>query len=149
LLGQTTMAPRREDGFSLIELMIVVALVAVLAGMTVPAMAGAIKEYELITAGQQVVSTIRSARLQAVSKNMILKVRFDFPADGQYQIVDVADASAGAVQVLGNDVMFDGFTDVQFTTSGRIAAPITVTVANDSDQSRTISVSTSGQVRLQ
>jgi type IV fimbrial biogenesis protein FimT len=144
------MVPARHDGFSLIELMIVVGLVAVLGAMTIPVMAGAIKQYELITSGQQVVSTIRAARLQAVSKNMVLKVRFDFPADGQYQVVDAADVAVGNVQILGDDITFDGFTDVQFTTAGRIAAPITITVTNGTpDQDKTISVSASGQVRLQ
>jgi len=146
------MTPARENGFSLIELMIVVGLVAVLAAMTIPQMAGAIKQYELLTAGQQVVSTVRAARLQAVAKNMALTVRFDYPAAGQFQVVETADlvTPVGTPLTLGNDVAFDNPTDVDFTTSGRIAAPITVTVTNgDDDYDRTISVSPSGQVRLQ
>lgn len=143
------MTPPRESGFSLIELMIVVGLVAVLAGMTVPAIAGAMKQYELVTASQQVVSTIRSARLQAVARNMVLKVRFDFPGDGQYQVVDAAGAAVGRVQTLDDGITFGASTGVQFTTSGRIAVPTTVTLTNEGDQTRTISVSPSGQVRLQ
>jgi hypothetical protein len=109
-----------------------------------------LKRYELITASQQVVSTIRSARLQAVSKNMVLKVRFDFPEGGQYQVVDAADMAVGGVQSLSGDITFGGFTDVEFTTAGRLAAPITITVSNGEEaQDRTISVSASGQVRLQ
>jgi prepilin-type N-terminal cleavage/methylation domain-containing protein len=144
------MAPARDRGFSLIELLIVVGLVAVLGAMTAPVMAGAIKRYELITSGQQVVSTIRSARLQAVAKNMVLKVRFDFPEDGQYQVVDAADVAVGSVLTLGEDITFGGFTDVQFTTAGRIAAPVTITVTNGNvEQDGTINVSASGQVRLE
>lgn len=141
---------RRENGFSLIELMIVVGLVAVLGAMSVPAIAAAMDRYALITTSQQVVSTIRSARLQAVARNMVLKVRMDFPADGQYQVVDAADAQVGEIQTLGQGISFGGFTDVQFSTSGRLGAPITITVTNGNEaQDRTISVSTSGQVRLQ
>jgi prepilin-type N-terminal cleavage/methylation domain-containing protein len=143
------MAPGRQNGFSLIELMIVVGLVAVLVGTTVPAMAGAIKQYELLTTGQQIVSTVRAARLQAVGRNMVLKVRFDFPADGQYQVVDAADAAVGLPQALGDDITFGAFADVEFTTAGRLAAPVTITVANEDERTRTISVSASGQVRLQ
>ena len=144
------MAPARDRGFSLIELLIVVGLVAVLGAMTAPVMAGAIKRYELITSSQQVVSTIRSARLQAVAKNMVLKVRFDFPEDGQYQVVDAADVAVGSVLTLGEDITFGGFTDVQFTTAGRIAAPVTITVTNGNvEQDGTINVSASGQVRLE
>ena len=142
-------APRHE-GFSLVEIMIVVALVATMAAITVPSVQGAVQRYELLTSGQQVVSTIRAARIQAVSRNQILKVRFDFPAAGQYQVVDAVDAAVGLPQTLGGQITFGAFTDVQFTTAGRLAAPVVVTVTNGTAaQNRTINVSASGQVRLQ
>lgn len=142
-------APRHE-GFSLVEIMIVVALVATMAAITVPSVQGAVQRYELLTSGQQVVSTIRAARIQAVSRNQILKVRFDFPAAGQYQVVDAVDAAVGLPKTLGGQITFGAFTDVQFTTAGRLAAPVVITVTNGTAaQDRTINVSASGQVRLQ
>ena len=144
------MQPARHEGFSLVEIMIVVALVATMAAMTVPSVQGAIARYDLLTSGQQVVSTIRAARIQAVSRNQILKVRFDFPAAGQYQVVDAVDAAVGLPQTLGAQITFGAFTDVQFTTAGRLAAPVVITVTNGTAaQDRTINVSASGQVRLQ
>ena len=144
------MQPARHEGFSLVEIMIVVALVATLAAMTVPSVQGAVQQYALLTSGQQVVSTIRAARLQAVSKNRVLKVRFDFPAAGQYQVVDAVDAAVGFPQALEGQITFGAFTDVQFTTAGRLAAPVTITVTNGTAaQDRIINVSASGQVRLQ
>ena len=146
------MARAPERGFSLVEVMIVVGLVAILAAITVPSVAGALQRYELLTSAQQVVSTIRAARTQAVSRNQVLKVRFNFPAAGQYQVVDALDATVGQVQTLAGsgNITFGAFTDVQFTTAGRIAAPIVVTVTNGTAaQNRTINVSASGQVRLQ
>lgn len=140
----------RHEGYSLVEIMIVVALVATLAAITVPSVQGAVQQYELLTSGQQVVSTIRAARLQAVSRNQVLKVRFDFPANGQYQVVNAIDAAVGLPQTLGGQIRFGAFTDVQFTTAGRLAAPIVITVTNGTAaQDRTINVSASGQVRLQ
>ena len=144
------MQAARHEGFSLVEIMIVVALVATMAAMTVPSVQGAVQRDELLTSGQQVVSTIRAARIQAVSRNQILKVRFDFPAAGQYQVVDAVDAAVGFPQTLGGQITFGVFTDVQFTTAGRLAAPVTITVTNGTAaQNRTINVSASGQVRLQ
>jgi prepilin-type N-terminal cleavage/methylation domain-containing protein len=144
------MQPARHEGFSLVEIMIVVALVATMAAITVPSVQGAIQRYDLLTSGQQVVSTIRAARIQAVSRNQILKVRFDFPAAGQYQVVDAVDAAVGLPQTLGSQITFGAFTDVQFTTAGRLAAPVVIRVTNGTAaQDRIINVSASGQVRLQ
>ena len=96
--------------------------------LTVPSVMGGIQRYELLTSGQQVVSTIRAARTQAVARNQVLKVRFNFPAAGQYQVVDAADAAVGQVQTLSGtgNITFGAFTDVQFTTAGRLAAPIVI-----------------------
>ena len=145
------MQPARHEGFSLVEIRIIVALVATMAAMTVPSVQGAMQQYELLTSGQQVVSTIRAARIQAVSRTQVLKVRFDFPAARQYQVVDAVDAAVGLPQTLpGTQITFGAFTDVQFTTAGRIAAPIVVNLTNGTAaQNRTINVSASGQVRLQ
>ena len=140
-------------GFTFIELLIVVALVSVLAGISAPTVAAGMERYEIISAGQQIVSTIRAARLQAVSKNMILRVRFNFPADGQYQIVDADDTAIGEVRSLDDDITFGAdVADVEFTTSGRLndVAPVSVAVTNGHEEfDRTVTVSTSGQVRLE
>ena len=150
------MVTARHDGFSLIELMVVVALIATLAGITVPAIAGALTRYALITASQEVVSTIRNARVQAVGKNRVARVRFNFPAAGQYQVVDSADAALGSVQFLPNGATFGAVSGpVEFNTSGRAThvgggpAPITIVVSNGvAAQNRTITIDASGRVRL-
>lgn len=148
-------AGTRVDGFSLIELMIVVGLITVLAGVFVPAVAAGMRRYSLITASQQVVSTIRSARHQAVGRNAILRVRFDYPAAGQYQVLDAADAAVGGVQYLPEGADFGAVSgDLQITTSGRMTnlagnpTAATIVVSNDDGQSRTITVSASGRVQL-
>jgi type IV fimbrial biogenesis protein FimT len=147
--GQDRM--RSPKGFTLIETVVVVGVVGVLAGMAAPVVSAGLNRYEVITASQQIASTIRSARLQAVGRNRILRVRFDFPEDRQYQIVDADDNAVGLVQSLDDDITFADFTDLEFSTSGRltsgVAASIVITNGDDA-QDRTIIVSKSGQVEL-
>jgi Tfp pilus assembly protein FimT len=70
----------------------------VLASVAIPSISGGPQAYEVLSAGQQVASTIRAARWQAVAKNKNLKVRFDYPDDNQYQVVDEADTAVGDIQ---------------------------------------------------
>jgi prepilin-type N-terminal cleavage/methylation domain-containing protein len=141
---------RRTAGFTLIEILIVVALIAVLAGATAPAVTTAMEQYNVNSAGQQVVSTIRAARFQAVARNQTLQVRFNYPAAGQYQVVDTALNAVGEVQRLPDGITFGGFTNLQITTTGRVTTASNIVVTNGSaEHDRTIAVSTSGRVQLQ
>ena len=79
-----------------------------MAGVAAPSIDAGMRRYSLITASQQVVSTIRSARNQAIGRNAILRVRFDYPATGQYQVLDAADAAVGSVQFLPEGANFLG-----------------------------------------
>jgi hypothetical protein len=112
--------------------------------------------YALNNASQRVVGTIRAARGQAVARNRVTRVRFNFPAAGQYQILDSADAALGSVQMLPNGAAFGAISGaVEFNTSGRAthvgggAAPVTIVVSNGvAAQNRTITISSSGRVQL-
>jgi hypothetical protein len=114
--------------------------------------------YYIISAGQQVASTIRAARFQAVARNSNVRIRFDVPAAGQYQ-TEVQDPdtldweSLGEVQYLPTDISFgDGVADVEIEPTGRApdTCPCTIVVTNGSEEDdRTITVSTSGRIQLQ
>ena len=144
--------PRCDKGYTLVEITIVVALIAVLAGIAAPPIRGGLSQYEVLTAGQQVASTIRSARYAAVTKNKMLKVRFDYPDDGEFQVVDTSDTAVGDVQTLPSTIAFSDPTDLTFDPEGRLDTPALTTsivVANTGEQQRTVTVYTSGRVTLQ
>ena len=132
--------------------LIVLTLIGIFAGIAVPTITSALERYAVLSAGQQVASTLRAARLEAVAKTKTLKVRFDYPAAGEYQVVDDVDTAVGDIQTLPSRISFSDATELTFSTEGRLDDPATTTsivVANDSDQQRTITVYSSGRVELQ
>ena len=73
---------RRAGGFTLIELMLVVAIAATLTAIAVPMIADFAESQRLATATQEVERELQSARLQAVSTNCRLWVRTNCPVTG-------------------------------------------------------------------
>ena len=118
------MSAARNDGFTLIELMLVVGLIAVLAATTAPSIAGGMRRFTLTSASQQVASTIRTARYQAVGRNTTVRVRFDYPDVGQYQILDGSDAEViGSAKLLLEGAAFSAVSgDIEIDPQGRVTA---------------------------
>ena len=150
--GHLALEPRTDEGFSLIEALVTVALVSVLAGIVVPSVAAGMARYEVISASQQIVSTVRRARFEAVAQNRVHYVRFDTDAD-EYQIRRMeggVEVDADAAQSLPQTIAFaDGAEDIQINADGRVAAARTITITNgDADNNQTITVSASGRVQL-
>jgi Tfp pilus assembly protein FimT len=149
------MTRSREDGFTLLELLLVTGLMLVIGAATVPTIAQGMKRFALTSASQQVASTVRAARYQAVGRNTTLRVRFDYPSDGQYQILDDMDAEVGPVKFLPQGASFDSISgDIRINSSGRVTAlagslPVAIVVANTDGDTRTISISGGGRVELQ
>ena len=75
----------------------VTGIMAVIAAVAVPTVGAVMRRYALNAASQQIASTIRSARYTAVSKNKVMRVRFNCPEDNQYRMVEFT-ASAGIDQ---------------------------------------------------
>ena len=75
-----------QAGFTLVELMIAIAVVAILGAIAVPNILGELPKFRLNGATQQVLGDLMAARMRAVSQNKKVKVIF---TDGnQYQICD-------------------------------------------------------------
>lgn len=95
------------SGFSLVDILVTVAMVAVLAGISVPMLGNLAEGYKLGNAVREVERELQSARLKAVTSNRPLRVRFNCPVPGQYRTVELigstsapaaADASATRCQ---------------------------------------------------
>jgi prepilin-type N-terminal cleavage/methylation domain-containing protein len=68
---------KRAHGFSLIELMVVVAILAILVAMSIPQIQRVQTRYRLDTSGHAVAGLVQQARLQAVRNNQPAYAQFD------------------------------------------------------------------------
>lgn len=88
------MKRRTDAGFSLIDVMVVVALISIVAGMAVPALKDVSESLKLGTAGREVERELQTARLKAVTSNRPIRVRFNCPVAGQYRMVELIGTTA-------------------------------------------------------
>lgn len=82
-MGQT------DAGFTAVEIMIVVAIARIVAGVSAPSISGAMQQYALNGAREIVATEIRLARFTTVSTNRTVRVRFDCPGSEQLRIIEV------------------------------------------------------------
>ena len=87
----------RSDGFSLVDMLVVTALVGILTAISIPIMTGAMERMRLGQAGREVERELQSARQRAVSKGRPIRVVFNCPTAGTYRAVElIGSASAPA-----------------------------------------------------
>lgn len=82
-------SPGAPRGFSIVELLIVVAVVAVMAAVALPNIGRYFRNYQIQGAAQQVASEIGTARIKAISKTTNMGVAFipGYPQANQYQFI--------------------------------------------------------------
>jgi len=82
-----TLRKNASTGFSLVELLTVMAVGAILAATAIPYGLNYIRHYQVTAAGQAVASVMQLSRAQAVKRNSRngLILNFDYPAEGQFQ----------------------------------------------------------------
>ena len=150
--------PRASDssaGFTLLELMLVVALGIVVAAVALPNLLTVNRAYRLSSASSSVVSKVHQARANALKRNRPTWVL----VDGAARTVQVQTAGAGGVaQVISSDVIPQGVTfatgDAQatltFDAMGRpLNPPQTIQMRiTGSGLTRTVTVSSTGRITV-
>ncbi len=147
---------RGKRGFTLIEVMVVLAILAIMAAISIPNFRQYIMQRRLNGAARQVMSDFMSARMTAVSQNR--KVKIFFFSNHQYTICDDADNNGtvsngeGTVQTrdVQNDypgVTFTATVDPVFNLNGT-ANGTTISLTNPAG-TRTVSLATTGRAVIQ
>jgi prepilin-type N-terminal cleavage/methylation domain-containing protein len=108
----------RARGFSLIELIVVVAIIMIIAATSFPAIGRFIRNYQIRGAAEEVAAEIQAAKLLAVKKNVNFGVVFvvltdrtyqffmeDIPLSGQRQLY--AGSQQGRIRTLPTGITFD------------------------------------------
>lgn len=80
---------RHARGFTIVELLVVMALMGVLAAVSVPVFIESASRNRVWTGAELIGAQVRQARLKAISRNTTFRVRFDCPAVGQFRVLTV------------------------------------------------------------
>ena len=76
-------------GFTLLELVLVLAILAVISAMAVPAVLNTTRQIKLSANARQVERELQVARMKAVRSNRAIRVHFNCPSTGNYRAVEL------------------------------------------------------------
>lgn len=121
----------REDGFTIMELMVVVLLASVIMAIATPSYTVWLRSYRLTAGARQVASDMQLARMKAISQNT--QYRLNFQSSTTY----VFEKDAGFVLESGPFTLTEGVTTstgptVVFQARGTASAAGQVTLTNPS-----------------
>ena len=81
--------PDKVRGFTLIELMLVLAVLGLISAMAIPAVLNTTRQIKLAANARAVERELQGARMKAVRSNRAIRVRFNCPSTGQYRMVEL------------------------------------------------------------
>ncbi|GAN31670.1 MAG: type II secretion system protein GspH [Candidatus Brocadia sp. AMX2] len=147
-----------QKGFSLIEMVIAVAIIAILTGIAVPVYVSMKPSLWLSGATRQIMGDLMWARMQAISQNNEFRIIYD--NNHRYRILD--DDNNNGTSTTGESIITkdirDKYDDVTYHSSnannlifypkGNAANLTTITITNRSG-TKTVSVAITGRVKKQ
>lgn len=112
-----------ENGFSLLEVIIVVAIIMVLVGLTLITMTSSVRNYRLSSAARQLAATVQMAKIKAMARDAQYRVVADTSTTPHSFVVQFRPRGAASFAPDPNSDRFTFPTSVRFDNSGISAAP--------------------------
>jgi prepilin-type N-terminal cleavage/methylation domain-containing protein len=146
-------AGRRTEGFSMLELIVVMAIVAADALILLPKVNGLYAEYQLMSASTQLDADLIRARMEAIGENRYVRIRVT--SNTQYIREKSSDGATWAAddvvsQLPGGVTTTTTTAKVQFDQKGYIYNSVnnTIGLRNTLSQQKNLSTSLIGQVTI-
>ena len=145
-----------KKGVTLIELVVVFVIIAIGAVLLVPNIGAWLPNYRLRSATRDIVSTMRTAQMKAVSTNLEYRVSFANPnfwlERGNLNSDSTIWTAEGAVQTLPSGITMSGSLDgsnAHFNTNSTCSSGSLI-LRNTKGTQRTLTLTTStGRVRIE
>ena len=110
-----------KKGVTLVELVIVMVIIGIAAGFVVPGIGAWLPNYRLRSGARDIVSTMRTAQMKAISTNLTYRVSFTLPSGYVLQYLDTGGnpqteganqtlppgVSISAITIAGNNAVFN------------------------------------------
>jgi type IV fimbrial biogenesis protein FimT len=156
-------SPRPVPAFTLIELLIAMAIIGILGAAAAPGVSRWIEVYRVKAASRQLMSDLQFARMKAVADNVQYQVYFN-PASNQYWVQGWNPGTSawnqiGAARQLSNAAspgyecgvtlafLTNGATTATFSPLGQATAAITASLSSTHYQNNVV-VATTGRVQI-
>jgi type IV fimbrial biogenesis protein FimT len=147
-------AAQRNDGYSMIEIVITLAVMGTLGAVALPTTVNALRNYRLTAAVASATGAIAATRYQAIMRSYPYNITFN-STNANYQVANEPGGTSsftnvgGAVPLSGvGDVTINQTTTLQFNANGTVSATtgtLSFTISNGL-LTKTISVTGVGDV---
>ena len=143
---------RKDSGFTITELMVTIAVIAILASLAIPNFIAWLPNYRLQSGAEEIQSTLQLARFTAIKENETATVLFDIANESYRASVGGQTFRRGRMPagIDINSAAFGGGTFVQFNNQGYAINNTngTAQVRNKSGGAKTITGYITGNSRI-
>ena len=148
----------KQSGFTLIEMMIVIAIMAILTGIAVPNYLAWLPKSRLNGAARQVMGDLMAARMKAVSQNCDVRVAF-VAGDAKYKIwtdsnnndsIDSGEEITKDIQLDYYDITIIATKNIEFHSRGTANPYGTIALTgSNSTNSKNVNIRITGRVMIE